>query len=217
MKSLFLFLTLVLVLSDNALAQNPPPAGRGGARGGGGGGRGGGRGRGPIRIMTLTSTAFTDGGMIPNKYAQPGHDHSPALSWSGAPDSTQSFVLVVHDIDAAIGDGNDDTLHWLVWNIPGTATGLSESVAQGPQLPDGSRQISASGPYYRGPAAPPTGPPHHYLFELYALDAQINIAATDNNAPVARKRSEVVAAMATHIRGKAALVGLFRRAAPPTP
>ncbi|HEX7778277.1 MAG TPA: YbhB/YbcL family Raf kinase inhibitor-like protein, partial [Vicinamibacterales bacterium] len=95
-----------------------------------------------------------------------------------------------------------------VWNIPPTATGLPEGVPQGPQLPDGSRQISQSGPYYRGPGAPRTGPPHHYAFELYALDTTINVPSTD--ASPAEVRAAVKAAMATHVRGKATLVGLYK-------
>ncbi len=202
---------LFAAATSAAFAQNPPPGGRGGGRGGGGRG-GGGRGRGGIRVMTLTSTAFPDGGAIPVKYAQPGEEVSPPLTWSGAPDSTQSFVLIVHDPDAAIGDGLDDVLHWMVWGIPGTATSLPEGIPQGSQLPDGTRQISVSGPYYRGPAAPASGPVHHYVFELYALDAPLNVPATDNNAPVTLRRAAVVTAMAGHVRGKAAMVGLFRRA-----
>lgn len=190
-------------------------------------------GRGGVRIMTLSSPAFTDGGMIPAKHAQPGHDVSPPLTWSGAPDSAVSFVLIVHDADAAVGDGTDDVLHWLVWNIPGTTTSLPEGMPQGPQIqlpgftaapaPGGGRgggggtagavrQISVSGPYYRGPAAPATGPPHHYIFELYALDAMINLQPV--GLSVAATRAAVVDAMKTHIRGKAVLVGMFRRAAP---
>ena len=206
LRPLVLGAALLVAAASAALAQNPPPGGRGGGRGGGG------RGRGGIRVMTLTSAAFTDGGMIPVKYAQPGVELSPPLAWSGAPDSTQSFVLIVHDPDAAIGDGLDDVLHWMVWGIPGTATSLPEGVPQGPQLADGMRQISVSGPYYRGPAAPASGPVHHYLFELYALDTPINVPPTDNNAPVALRRAAVVAALAGHVRGKAAMVGLFRRA-----
>ncbi len=168
--------------------------------------------RGAIRVMSLTSSAFTDGGTIPNKHAQMGRDLSPALSWSGAPDSTRSFVLLVHDADAAIGDGTDDLLHWMVWNIPGNVTSLAEGVPQGAQAENGMRQISGTGPYYRGPAAPATGPAHHYVFELYALDAMINVAPTALS-PVLTRR-EVMAAMASHIRGKGVLVGLYRRPAP---
>lgn len=162
--------------------------------------------------MTLTSPAFADGGMIPARHAQTGRDVSPPLTWSGAPDSTQSFVLLVHDADAAIGDGTDDLLHWMVWNIPGTATSLPEGVPQGAQLTTGMRQISGTGPYYRGPAAPSTGPAHHYVFELYALDANVNVAAVGMSPPATR--AAVLAAIASHVRGKGVLVGLYKRPAP---
>ncbi len=169
------------------------------------------RGRAGIRVMTLTSSAFADGGMIPARHAQPGRDVSPPLAWSGAPDSTRSFVLIMRDLDTAIGDGTDELLHWMVWNIPGTATSLPEQMSQG-TLASGMRQISASGPYYRGPAAPSNGPAHHYAFELYALDATINVAAVGMSPPATR--AAVMAAIATHVRGKGVLVGLYRRPAP---
>ena len=162
-------------------------------------------------MFTLTSGAFADGAMIPPKHAQTGRDVSPPLSWSGVPDSTRTFVLIVHDIDAAIGDGTDDLLHWIVWNIPAATTSLPEGVMQG-LMTGGVRQISATGPNYRGPAAPAGGPVHHYIFELYALDANVNVAAT-GMSPVAT-RAAVMAAVAGHVRGKAVLVGLYRRSAP---
>ena len=168
--------------------------------------------RAAMRVITLTSSAFTDGGMIPEANAQPGRDVSPALSWSGAPDSTRSFVLLVHDADAALGDGTDDLLHWLVWNIPGSATSLPAGVPSGAILEDGSRQISASGPRYRGPAAPSTGPAHHYVFELYALDNTVNVVPTTMSPPLTR--AEVMKQIAGHVRGKGVLVGLYRRPAP---
>ena len=76
---------------------------------------GGGRGRGPIPVMTLSSSAFADGAKIPAKYTQAGEEASPALTWSGAPEGVESFVLIVHDVDTAIGPGNDDMLHWMLW------------------------------------------------------------------------------------------------------
>jgi Raf kinase inhibitor-like YbhB/YbcL family protein len=164
----------------------------------------------PIEVLTLTPRGWTDGGSIPVMNAQPGRDVSPALSWSGVPEGTASFALFVHDVDVAIGNGSDDMLHWMVWNIPATA--LPEGVPQGGERPDGSRQISASGPYYRGPAAPATGPAHHYVFELFALDTMIGVPAV--GAAPAATRAAVVAAMAGHVRGKGAVVGTFRRAAP---
>jgi len=192
-------------------------------------------GRGGIRNMTLTSSAFQDGGMIPDKHAQPGRDVSPPLSWSGVPDSTASFVLLMHDIDAVSGDGTADVLHWMVWGIPGTMLSLPEGLPQGPTIPisapvqvagavgggggggrggagGGIRQLSVSGPYYRGPAAPSTGPAHHYVFELYALDVNINVQSGIVSTAVTR--DAVMDAMKTHIRGKAVLVGLYRRPAP---
>ena len=196
-------LVMTMVLTTIAIAQNPQP-GRGG---------GGGRGRGAIQVMTLNTSAFNDGGVIPVKHAQPGRDVSPALSWSGVPDSNvASFALIVHDANAPIGNGTDDMLHWMVWNIPASARSLPEGVSHGPNLPDGARQISASGPYYRGPAAPSTGPAHHYLYELYALDTTLDIPAVGQSPPLTR--AAVTTAMAGHIRGKAVLVGTFKRAAP---
>jgi len=168
--------------------------------------RGGGRG---VQVMTLTTSAWADGGTIPARHAQPGGDVSPALSWSNVPETALSFVLVVHDLDAATGPGTDDTLHWLVWNIPGAARALPEGVPQGAELADGSRQISATGPNYRGPAAPASGPPHHYVFELFALDAMLDVPGV--GATPAQTRAAVMAAMAGHVRGKAVYTGLYRR------
>jgi len=204
-RTFFVLILAVMGVTSAAtlFAQNPstPPAPQG---------RGGGRGRGPVIVMALTSPAFVDGARIPDRNAQAGHDVSPSLSWIGAPDSTASFVLIVHDLDAAIGNGTDDMLQWMVWNIPGSTHSLPEGVPQGGQLADGSRQISGTGPYYRGPAAPASGPVHHYAFELYALDVMLDVPAV--GAAPAATRAAVMAAMATHIRGKAVTVGLYRRA-----
>ena len=173
------------------------------------GGPGGQNRRGPIQVMSLTTTAWTDGGMIPAKYTQAGVQVSPPLAWNNVPDGVQSFVLIARDTDAAIGTGTDDVLHWMLWNIPATARSLVEAIPQGNQLPDGTRQISASGPYYRGPGAPASGPPHHYVFEIYALDAAIDVPAVGQSPPLTR--AAVEQAMAGKIRGKGALVGLFKR------
>ena len=168
-----------------------------------------GRGGGRAVTMTLTTSAFTDGAVIPNRFTQAGEQVSPALSWTGAPDSAKSFVLIMHDIDVASGPAAEDVLHWLVWNIPGSATSLQEGVPQGGDRPNGMRQISVSGPYYRGPGAPANGPAHHYVFELYALDTMIDVPAVGQ--PPSATRAAVVAAMQGHVRGKGALVGLFKR------
>jgi len=80
---------------------------------------------------------------------------------------------------------------------------------QGPQLPDGTRQISASGPYYRGPGAAAAGAPHHYVFEIFAIDAPIDVPAVGQSPQATR--AAVAAALAGKIRARGTLVGLFKR------
>jgi len=170
--------------------------------------RGGGRGRAAVQVMTLHGI-WPDGGSIPTRYTQAAGEESPPLQWTDAPDGVVSYVLVMHDVDAAAGNGTDDTLHWLVWNIPGSQTQLPGSIPQGAQLSSGARQISATGPNYRGPGAPASGPAHHYVFELFALDVMLDVPAVGASPP--QTRAVVMAAMAGHVRGKAAYVGVFKR------
>lgn len=158
--------------------------------------------------MVLTTPAFPDGDPIPVKYTQAGEQVSPALNWTNVPPGTQSFVLHMRDPDVARNAGTEDQVHWLVWNIPGTATGLPENVPKGADRPDGSHQISASGPVYRGPGAPASGPQHHYTFELFALDTKLDVKA---GADAWETRTAVWKAMQGHVLGKAVYVGLFRR------
>ena len=159
--------------------------------------------------MTLTIEAWPDGNPIPAKYTQAvPNPVSPALKWSNTPAGTQSFVLHFHDPDVAIQGTTNDQVHWLMWNIPATATGLPEGVAKGAQLPDGSYQISATGQVYRGPGAPATGPLHHYMFELYALDTKLDVQPT---ADAFETRANVMKAVKGHVLGKAVYGGLFKR------
>ena len=158
--------------------------------------------------MALTTNAWADGTDIPAKYTQAGEQVSPELKWTNAPAGTASFVLLMHDPDVALNGVTDDQLHWLVWNIPGTATGLPEHVPQGATLADGSMQVSATGPVYRGPGAPATGPKHHYTIEVFALDTKL---AVQPAATWQETRANVVKAMQGHVRGKAVFVGLFHR------
>jgi len=176
--------------------------------------RGGQRGGPPAPAMTLTVSGFPDGGQIPVKFSQaaegaaPGEGTSPAMTWTNTPAGTQSFVLHMHDLDVARNKTTDDQVHWVVWNIPATATGLPEGVPKGPQLSDGSHQISATGQVYRGPGAPATGPQHHYMFEIYALDSKLDVQPT---ADAFETRTNVMKAMQGHILGKAVYGGLFKR------
>ena len=181
-----------------------PPAAPGGPGGPGGQGR-----RGAPQVMSLTTTAWPDGGSIPAQFTQAGPQISPPLSWADVPDGVVSFVLIAHDLDAATGNGTDDILHWMLWNIPAATRSLPEAIAQATQLPDGTRQISVSGPYYRGPGAPAAGPRHHYVFELYALDVMLDVPAVGQSPQLTR--AAVIAGMAGHVRGKAVYTGLYKR------
>jgi Raf kinase inhibitor-like YbhB/YbcL family protein len=164
--------------------------------------------------MTMTIAGFADGSQIPVKFSQaapgvaPGEGTSPAISWSNVPAGTQSFVLNMHDMDVVRNKTSDDQAHWVVWNIPATATQLPEGVPKGAKLADGSYQISATGQMYRGPGAPANGPPHHYMFELFALDTRIAVEPT---ADAFETRANVLKAIQGHILGKAVYGGLFRR------
>ena len=162
-----------------------------------------------VQAMALSSPAWKDGGVIPVKHTQPGHDVSPALAWSNVPDGTQSFVLVAHNLDSLTAAGKSKFLYWMLWNIPGAATSLPEAIPEGSQLADGTRQISGSGPYYRGPAEPVSGPSQHYAFEIYALNAMLDVPPLGQSP--ALTEDAVTAAMAGKIIGKASLVGTFRR------
>src|SRR5579871_6131464 len=152
-----------------SLAQAPAGGQRGGgaaagqrgaadARGGGGGGaqRGGGRGgAGGAASLTVISTAWSDGGMIPLRYTQVGGETSPGVQWSGAPQGTMSYVITFQDMDTvAQGATDEGLLHWMVWNIPANVTTIPPGQPDGFHLDNGMWQISVSGSRYRGPGAP---------------------------------------------------------------
>ena len=178
--------------------------------------RGGGqRAGGPAGpAMTMTVAGFPDGGPFPVRFSQaaegaaPGEGTSPAITWANAPTGTQSFFLHMHDLDLARNRTTDDQPHWVVWNIPATATGLPEGAPKGNPRADGSFQVSATGPMYRGPGAPATGPIHHYVFELFALDTKLDVQPT---ADAFETRAAVLKAIQGHILAKSVYGGLFRR------
>jgi Raf kinase inhibitor-like YbhB/YbcL family protein len=164
--------------------------------------------------MTLTVEGFPDGGDVPVKFSQAapgvatGEGLSPAISWANVPAGTQSFFLNMRDMDVARNKTTDDQAHWVVWNIPATATGLPEGVPKGPKLANGAYQFSATGQMYRGPGAGANGPKHHYMFELYALDTMLDVAPA---ADAFESRANVMKAIQGHVLGKAVYGGLFKR------
>jgi len=116
--------------------------------------------------LTVSSPAWKHGEPIPKKYTGDGADVSPPLVFAGVPEGTKSFALVCDDPDAPVGTW----VHWVIYDVPGTATGLPEAVSKEASLPDGSRQGRNSWKKvgYGGPSPPP-GKPHRYFFRLYAL------------------------------------------------
>ncbi len=182
-RSLSVFLALILLGASAAQAQRP-------------GGRGGFR----LAPLLMQSTAFEDGGIIPQKYAGRG-GVQPGFTFSGAPAGTVTYAIILHDVDVAIGGGTGDVLHWIAWNIPAAANGIPEG-----SLPEGS--VTGKNLFgqnaYMGPGAPP-GPYHHYIFELYALNSKLDL-------PPTASRAELLAAMNGKIVAKAAYVGRYRSA-----
>lgn len=158
--------------------------------------------------LTLTTDAFEDGGIIPNKYtmAAEGTPVSPKLTWTNVPDGTVSFALLLHDPDTSLEKTTDEVLHWLIFNIPGTARELPEGVPAQAQLPDGSIQVLNRGKKmgYMGMGAAAVGPYHHYTFELFALDIKLRLGPDATQA-------DVMKAMNGHILMKGVLVGRFHR------
>jgi len=116
--------------------------------------------------LKLTTTAFPSEGPIPVKYSKKGGNVSPPLAWSGVPEGTRSLALIVDDPDAPVGL----FVHWVVYRIPPTSTGLKEHLPEAGTLPDGSRQgRNGFGEIGYGGPQPPSGK-HRYFFHLYALD-----------------------------------------------
>jgi Raf kinase inhibitor-like YbhB/YbcL family protein len=166
----------------------------------GGGGGGGFR----LPPLLMESTAFEDGGIVPQKYA--GREGvQPGFTFSNAPEGTVSYAIIFHDLDVGLMNGTNDVLHWIAWNIPASAKGIPEG-----KLPEGSvtgKNIAGQNSYF-GPGAPPGPRYHHYVFELYALNANVDL-------PNTASRPELLEAMQGKVVAKAAYVGRFRGAPPP--
>jgi Raf kinase inhibitor-like YbhB/YbcL family protein len=152
--------------------------------------------------LTLTSTAWEDGGVIPNRHAG-AEGVSPVLSWTNVPQGTAEFVLVMNDPEPVrpAGSVSGDILHWMVVKIPAGTTSLREGAgaAQSALLPAGARQIQP----YRGPGAP-VPPMHHYTLTLYALNAPLQLAEDAD-------RAAVMAAMEGKVLARGIFTGRFVR------
>ena len=153
------------------------------------------------RTFHLTSSAFASGAGIPTQHTCKGEDVSPALEWTGAPPNTATFAIIMDDPDAPAGTW----VHWVMWNIPGTAQSLPEGVAKHEQLDNGGRQgrNSFGKIGYNGPCPPP-GQTHRYFFRIYALDQKLDL-------PAGATRSQLDSAMKGHILAQSDYMGTFHR------
>ncbi|MCK6505163.1 YbhB/YbcL family Raf kinase inhibitor-like protein [Myxococcota bacterium] len=153
-------------------------------------------------VLTLSSVAFEPGTEIPREHTCQGADHSPPLAWSDLPAGTQSLVLIVDDPDAPDPKAPKMTwVHWVLYDLPPSATGLTAAVRE---LPTGTRQGRNSWKRqgYGGPC-PPIGR-HRYFHKLYALDVKLG----DLGEPDA---ATVMAAAQGHILGQVELVGTYQK------
>jgi Raf kinase inhibitor-like YbhB/YbcL family protein len=155
--------------------------------------------------LTLTSPAFTHNGALAIKYTCEDDDVSPVLAWSGAPEGTRSFTLIVDDPDAPDPAAPKRVyVHWVLYDMAPSSTGLPEGVKP-TDRPNGGRQgkNDFGDVGYNGPC-PPIGR-HRYFFKLYALDAMLGDLG-------AATKADVEAAMRGHILEQTELVGTYQGA-----
>jgi Raf kinase inhibitor-like YbhB/YbcL family protein len=150
--------------------------------------------------LSLSSTAFPDGGKIPDKYTCEGQDVSPPLTWGEPPAGTGSLALVMEDLDSPGGGFT----HWVVFNIAADVRELTEGT---PALSlivahalVGKNDFGRNN--YNGPC-PPSGKPHRYQFNLYALDTTLSL---DTGA----SKQQVIDAMEGHILARGLLTGIYQ-------
>ncbi len=146
-------------------------------------------------MLIVTSTVFTEGAKIPDKYSCKGQNISPPLQWRGAPAPTKSYALILEDPDAPVGT----FYHWVDYNIPASQT----------QIPEGAQKVGTPGKNgagklgYTGPC-PPSGT-HRYIFNLYALDVP-TLSLTEGAT-----HDQVENAIQGHILAQGKLMGLFSK------
>ncbi len=150
--------------------------------------------------IQLTSNAFIEGAMIPQRYTCDGENISPPLLWTGVPPGTRSLALICDDPDAPVGIWD----HWVLYNIPANATGLPQSIPEKTILDTGAVHGSNSWGRigYGGPCPP--GGTHRYFFKLFALDTLLDLKSGATT-------SQLLEAMEGHVLAQGQLMGKYRR------
>jgi Raf kinase inhibitor-like YbhB/YbcL family protein len=147
--------------------------------------------------LTVSSTSFKAGGAIAQSYSGYGASVSPQISWSSAA-GAKSYALLVEDPDSA---SPKPTVHWLAWNIPPAVTSLPQGLGQPP--PGMIQGTNSKGhPRYDGPHPPPGDPPHHYHFQVFALDRTLTL-------PSSADREGFAGQAAGHILARGQVIGTY--------
>jgi Raf kinase inhibitor-like YbhB/YbcL family protein len=158
--------------------------------------------------MTVSSPAFAANAVIPKQYSEYADGISPPLHWAAVPHA-RSYVVIMDDPDAK---PVTPFIHWLAWNIPANLTRLPEGLQEQARVtaPDGVLQGRGTrgSPGYFGPRPPVGDPPHHYHFQLFALDTLLEV-------PPFADRAVLLAAMNNHVIAKGEVVGLFAQKVEP--
>ena len=148
----------------------------------------------------ITSTAFEQGGMIPEKYTCDGMDISPPLAWKSLPDDAKSLALICEDPDAPAGTW----VHWVLYNLSPEIRKLTEHLPIDKTLANGAMQgtndFGKTG--YGGPCPP--GGTHRYYFKLYALD-------TDPGVEPGITKAQLLEAIKGHVLAEGQLMGKYKR------
>jgi len=158
----------------------------------------------PAGGLTLTSSAFAEGGAIPiaSTCKDPANvNSSPQLSWTGAPSGTMSFAVVLTDLSLT-----PPLVHWVIYDIPASATGLPANVekAYAPANVAGTHQTASYDNQTRGYLGPCPPAKHTYQFEVYAL-----LAATLPGTTMQTTRNEAVPTITALEIAHATLKGTF--------
>lgn len=149
--------------------------------------------------VTITSTAFSEGGLIIPRYTCDDLNISPPLEWDSSQEG-ESWTLICDDTDAPSGIWT----HWVIFNLPSQTRTLPEHVMNREELENGARQ-GANGwgtIGYRGPC--PSSGVHHYLFKIYLLDTRLDL-------PAGATRQQVLEAMEGHLIDQGQLTGIYFR------
>lgn len=118
-----------------------------------------------LGTLTISSPAFKHGGQLPDTYSANGAGVSPPLSWTGVPDGTRSFALVVHDWDAPLLGG---FTHWVLYGIPGDVREIPEGGGK-----EHVQGVNGAGqPGWMAAAPPPGHGTHFYHFHVFAVGGE---------------------------------------------